>query len=175
MRVFRPTSPMNVGRWILGASLASSAVATYPRVLVGNTAVPVWHATRNRLPPWFAATSASSLAALVELAWPAVGLAAYGVAKAAQLVTARGRAHGDRGGSRPAVPRGPLRRDLARAWWLNAASLIASLVEQRRLAGAPGTAAGLASRFAILEIGRASAADPRATFEPQRTRNRVTL
>jgi len=39
----------------------------------------------------------------------------------------------------------------------------------RRL-GALGTAAALLGRFAIIEAGRASASDPRATFGPQRDR-----
>ena len=79
MRVFRPTSPMNMGTWILSAAsgagglgllvdskvlasiagVAGSMLSTYTGVLLGNTTVPVWHATRRRLPLWFAASSAA--------------------------------------------------------------------------------------------------------------------
>ncbi len=55
------------------------------------------------------------------------------------------------------------------AKWLGVASLVATVVGRRRLAGALGTAAAVLGRFAIVEAGRASAADPRATFDPQRT------
>jgi hypothetical protein len=159
------------------SAAAGTALATYPAVLVGNTAVPAWQATRSRLPPWFAATSAASLASLVELAMPQHDVSRYGaVAKAATLVTAYAV-------ERKAIAAGvgrPFREGRSGllwrgAWWLGAASLIATLAGQRRIAGALGTVAGVASRFAILAIGRASAADPRASFEPQRTRARATV
>jgi hypothetical protein len=53
--------------------------------------------------------------------------------------------------------------------WLGIASLATTLLSRRTwLAGALGTASGVLARFAVIEAGRASAADPRATFEPQR-------
>jgi hypothetical protein len=54
------------------------------------------------------------------------------------------------------------------AKWLGVASLAATVLRRDRLAGVLGTVSALAGRFAIVEAGRASAADPRATFEPQR-------
>ncbi len=96
LRVFRPSSPMNVGTWVLtglgGAATAwvgarllrrprlaqaggwVSAVfglpmAGYTAVLVTTTAVPVWHQTRRSLPALFVASGAAGLAALFEL-WP---------------------------------------------------------------------------------------------------------
>ena len=54
------------------------------------------------------------------------------------------------------------------ATWLGAGSLIATLARRPRLAGALGTAAALIARLAVVDAGRASAADPRATFQPQR-------
>jgi hypothetical protein len=54
------------------------------------------------------------------------------------------------------------------AAWLGAGSLIATLARRPRLAGVLGTAAALVMRLAVVEAGRASAADPRATFQPQR-------
>jgi hypothetical protein len=94
LRVFKPTSPMNMGSWILtatGAAIAlggarsilgwfprlgrlSSATAvlgpalsTYTGVLVADTAIPVWHEARRELPWVFAAGSAMSAGSAVAL------------------------------------------------------------------------------------------------------------
>ena len=59
---------------------------------------------------------------------------------------------------------------------LGAASLATTLMggrKRRRLAGALGTAAALALRFAVVEGGKRSARDPRATVEPQRDASRA--
>jgi formate-dependent nitrite reductase membrane component NrfD len=91
MRVFKVTSPMNVGAWVLlvsgGASntaavlelfgrlkpvklaaetvaaLAGPPLATYTGVLVSDTAVPVWHEARRELPWIFGASAAASAGA----------------------------------------------------------------------------------------------------------------
>jgi formate-dependent nitrite reductase membrane component NrfD len=91
LRVFKVTSPMNVGSWVLlvsgGASntqallellgwlkpvklaaeavstLAGPLLATYTGVLVADTAVPVWHDARQELPWIFGASSAASAGA----------------------------------------------------------------------------------------------------------------
>jgi hypothetical protein len=90
-RVFKPTSPMNVGAWILLASggasntaalleltgrlrpvklaaeivaaLAGPLLATYTGVLVADTAVPVWHEGRHELPWIFGASACASAGA----------------------------------------------------------------------------------------------------------------
>ncbi|HYY44764.1 MAG TPA: NrfD/PsrC family molybdoenzyme membrane anchor subunit [Actinomycetota bacterium] len=95
LRVFRPTSPMSIGSWVLataaplfaasavlphgrGSSGAGKAIgrlaallgmplAGYTAVLLSNTAVPVWQAARRGLPYLFVASAASSAAALLEL------------------------------------------------------------------------------------------------------------
>lgn len=96
LRVFRPTSPMNIGAWILsGAGATTSAslllrtlpgllgylgdalayaagifgmgLATYTGVLVANTAVPVWQESRRLLPILFGASAVSSLGTAFEL------------------------------------------------------------------------------------------------------------
>jgi formate-dependent nitrite reductase membrane component NrfD len=97
LRVFRPTSPMNLGAWILagaaplgiisglltrssggvlavagefsgyGAGLFGTALAGYTGVLVGNTAIPVWKESRLILPILFYASSMASVASLLEL------------------------------------------------------------------------------------------------------------
>ncbi len=98
LRVFRPTSPMNVGTWILtafGGALATAiasqltgiarpigrlgsaaaavlgpALATYTGVLLANTSTPAWHEARRLLPALFAAGAASSGAAASCLLTP---------------------------------------------------------------------------------------------------------
>jgi formate-dependent nitrite reductase membrane component NrfD len=91
LRVFKVTSPMNVGAWVLlingGASntaavlellgvmkpvkLLAEAVATffgpplatYTGVLLSDTSIPVWHEARHELPWLFGASSAASAGA----------------------------------------------------------------------------------------------------------------
>ena len=95
LRVFRVTSPMNMGSWLLmgygpaagaaataavgrrlprtgaaataAASLLGPVVATYTAVLAADTAVPAWHGAHRELPYLFAAsaTAAASGMALV--------------------------------------------------------------------------------------------------------------
>ena len=95
LRVFRPTSPMSVGSWILVAFSSAaglSAVSTlrpwsrgigdgaavtagvlglglcgYTGVLVGNTVVPVWRRSHRLLPLLFMASAASSAGSLLQL------------------------------------------------------------------------------------------------------------
>jgi hypothetical protein len=103
LRVFKPTSPMNVGSWILtleGAAVGLSALlelcrraprlhrvaegaagalgpalATYTAVLVSDTSVPAWHEARRELPALFAGSAAASAGAACMLLAP-VGSAA---------------------------------------------------------------------------------------------------
>jgi formate-dependent nitrite reductase membrane component NrfD len=98
LRVFKVTSPMSVGSWLLvGASgatgvaaahawtgrLAAPArwcrpaaavlgmpVSTYTGALVANTAVPAWHEARHVLPFLFAAGAAASAGATAMMAVP---------------------------------------------------------------------------------------------------------
>ena len=96
LRVFRPTSPMSVGSWVLAAATPLSAgsalltfakgplnaagwaagvgagilglpLSTYTAVLISNTAVPFWQAGRRILPLLFAASSMAGLASLLDL------------------------------------------------------------------------------------------------------------
>jgi formate-dependent nitrite reductase membrane component NrfD len=97
LRMFKVTSPMSVGSWVLAgfgpaaavatldawtggvplplarAAKASAALlglplATYTAALIANTAVPVWHDARATLPAVFAAGAATSAGA-AALAW----------------------------------------------------------------------------------------------------------
>src|SRR5207248_3508154 len=91
LRVFKVTSPMSVGSWILGISGSASAtgalleatgrlkpikylaelmaavsggpLAVYTATLVSNTAIPVWHEARKELPYLFGSSAAASAGA----------------------------------------------------------------------------------------------------------------
>jgi formate-dependent nitrite reductase membrane component NrfD len=96
LRVFRPSSPLNVGSWVLAAAgplTAGSAILSgfdgpagavgdgigyaagavglplsgYTAVLLANTAVPVWSETRRSLPALFVASAMTSAASLLEV------------------------------------------------------------------------------------------------------------
>jgi Polysulphide reductase, NrfD len=92
LRVFKPTSPMSVGTWILtayapaamasatcdltglfpaagtaatgAAALLGPAVASYTGVLVADTAVPAWHDAHRELPFLFVSSAATAAAGL---------------------------------------------------------------------------------------------------------------
>jgi hypothetical protein len=98
LRVFKPTSPMSVGSWVLlvsgGASntaavlealgwlrpvklaaeivssVAGPPLTTYTAALVANTAVPVWHEARRELPYVFGASAVASAGAAAAVATP---------------------------------------------------------------------------------------------------------
>jgi formate-dependent nitrite reductase membrane component NrfD len=95
LRVVRPTSPMNMGSWLLsvyGPSAGAAAVldaagvlprlarmadvsaavtgtllTTYTGVLLADTSVPVWHEAHRELPFVFAASAATSAGAAATL------------------------------------------------------------------------------------------------------------
>ena len=98
LRVFKPTSPMSIGTWILSAfgpttglavahdlvgifprmgrfagsasALLGLPLATYTAVLIADTSVPVWHGARRELPLVFAASSAASAGAAATITTP---------------------------------------------------------------------------------------------------------
>jgi DMSO reductase anchor subunit len=98
MRVFKVTSPMNIGSWILGATGATAGIATaretlglfgrlgrparvlsaafglplatYTAALLSNTAVPAWHEARRELPFVFAGSAAASAGAAAAIVTP---------------------------------------------------------------------------------------------------------
>jgi len=98
LRVFKPSSPMSVGSWLLAANGAATAIATlgvftgkaprltrasgaaaaalgmplttYTAVLIANTAVPLWHEGRHELPFVFGGSSAAGAGALAALITP---------------------------------------------------------------------------------------------------------
>ena len=96
LRVFRPTSPMSVGAWILAITAPAAitaglfarshtwlrgvgeaagyisgvmglALATYTGVLVAGSAIPVWQESRRTLPLLFGASAVASAGAILDL------------------------------------------------------------------------------------------------------------
>ncbi|HEY2014150.1 MAG TPA: NrfD/PsrC family molybdoenzyme membrane anchor subunit [Bryobacteraceae bacterium] len=208
LRVFRPSSPMSVGSWVLalatplsagsalltmtrgvlrsvgyisgmGAGILGMPLASYTAVLLTDSAVPVWLATRKSLPLLFGASSAASLASVFELM--PLGrreraiVHRFGFAgRLAEL--AAGAAVERDAGADPQVGL-PFRQGVSSVLWKTAKVLtVASLVltaipsksSARRTAGAIcGILGGIALRFAVFQAGKASALDPRATFAQQ--------
>lgn len=100
LRVFKPTSPMSVGVWLLtayapaagvaalgelvplgrlqplaelgtaGAAMLGPAVASYTGVLIANTATPAWHEGHREMPFVFVGSAASAAAGLGLLSAP---------------------------------------------------------------------------------------------------------
>ncbi|MFI8930314.1 NrfD/PsrC family molybdoenzyme membrane anchor subunit [Streptomyces sp. NPDC053474] len=98
LRVFKPTSPMSMGSWLLsaygpaaGAAAASAvtrrlpgagavatgaaallgpAVAAYTGVLAADTAVPAWHGAHRELPYLFTASAAAAAAGMALVVGP---------------------------------------------------------------------------------------------------------
>ncbi|HET7762636.1 MAG TPA: NrfD/PsrC family molybdoenzyme membrane anchor subunit [Phycicoccus sp.] len=92
LRVFKPTSPLSVGSWILapfsglsaaaaasevsgrlprlgraagvGAAALGPGLATYTAALIANTAVPAWHEAHRELPFVFAGSGATAAGGL---------------------------------------------------------------------------------------------------------------
>ena len=154
-------------------------LAGYTGVLLASTAVPVWQGGRWSLPPLFLASAAASAGAL--LAMLPVGrrgrAAARRFARFGDVATlALGLSYEYEVGRSRRVAR-PLRRGAPGALWaisrgLTGASIVASATakgaKRDRTAGVLGLAGAIALRTAVFLAGKASAQDPRATFDPQR-------
>jgi hypothetical protein len=98
LRVFKPTSVMSMGSWILasysgaasvaaglaefdrlprlralsdvGAGVLGAGMLTYTGALVADTAIPVWHEARHELPALFAGSGLASAGAAATLLTP---------------------------------------------------------------------------------------------------------
>jgi hypothetical protein len=99
LRVFKPTSPMSMGTWLLsafggsvgaaaasevtgwlrpvgrlgelGAAIFGLPLCTYTAVLIADTSVPVWHEARRQLPFVFAGSATASAGASAAILAPA--------------------------------------------------------------------------------------------------------
>lgn len=198
LRVFRPSSPMSVGSWVLALNGTCAAAAVllpplagpaglacgllgacqsaYPGVLLACTAVPVWQQSRRSLPGLFVASSAASLGSLAPLLGLAEGrlVERFGMlGKGLELVSMRA-VERESSGRSDRVGR-PLREN---SLWklssgLTGASLVLGLLPGKQrwkklLTGVLGTAGALTLRFAVMEAGKQSSQDPRASFDLQR-------
>ena len=203
LRVFRPSSPMNLGSWVLvgygpaagvaafseltgigrpvgrvatwTAAAMAPALATYTGVLVSDTAVPAWHGARHTMPALFAASAAASAGGLAAALLPdSTAARRYAVGGALGEVVVSSQQHRR------------LEPDVARAYQQERARSLTRLAATASLGGALLIGIGaprrtlarigglsiaigaIAERFAVMEAGRASAADPEATIAPQR-------
>jgi hypothetical protein len=168
-----------VATW--SAAALAPAVATYTGVLVADTAIPAWHGARTVLPGLFAAGAAASsggvAAAIVPGAAPARRVALGGVAAEMALSSAVVKSlPADVGAAYLEGRAGRLRR-AAMGLSLAGAGTFAAGASTRagragrlltRLGGVAIALGAAVERFAIVEAGRASANDPRATIGPQR-------
>ncbi|MCW2599681.1 MAG: polysulfide reductase NrfD [Frankiales bacterium] len=163
----------------LAAAALAPAVASYPAVLLSQTAAPAWHEARRELPFLFTGSAAATAGGLAMVlaprgeAGPARGLAVYGAIQ--ELVASRvleerldlvaqayrtGKAHQLRHASE----------------LLTAGGLAGTLLgagRSRTVAVASGAAllaGGALQRFGVFEAGVASTKDPRYVIEPQRAR-----
>jgi formate-dependent nitrite reductase membrane component NrfD len=156
-------------------------LAGYTAVLLSDTAVPLWRQTRRSLPFLFVASAMTSAASALQTGglsddeekvvrvFDVLG----GLAESAAIMAFE----------RDAVRTGrvgeSLHTGLGGSLWRLAkagstAGLVLSLLPGRgrgreMLSAVLGTMTGLSLKFAIFHAGKASAHDPRATFEPQRS------
>lgn len=167
----------------LAAGVLGLPLSGYTAVLLSNTAVPAWLHARGALPALFVASGAASAAALLEL-MPSSSresrvVHAFSIAGKVGEVVGMRRVERALGAHPPVAA--SLRSGRAGKLWkaarvLSIAGLVATVLSGGRrgrgriAAGLLGTAGALALRFAIVEAGKQSALDPRATFVPQRAR-----
>jgi formate-dependent nitrite reductase membrane component NrfD len=165
----------------LAAGAIGLPLAGYTAVLLSDTAVPLWRQTRRSLPFLFVASTMTSAASTLQTGglsndeekvvrvFDVLG----GVAESAAIMAfERDAARTGRVGESLHTGLGGSLWRLAKAG--SAAGLVLSLLPGRgrgrsMLSAALGTMTGLSLKFAIFHAGKASARDPRATFEPQRS------
>jgi formate-dependent nitrite reductase membrane component NrfD len=209
LRVFRITSPMSMGSWILSIfSTAAGAAAVLPfgpalfrplanifgvisglfglglsgytGVLISQTAVPVWQQAYRTTPVLFLASGTAAAASFFEFfdlnqkeaeTVERFGLMGKIVELGATVAMEADARRIERVGR-------PLKEGLSGTLWqtakvLTITSAIISLVPgtsrpKRVIAGILGSAASICLRFGVFYAGKASARDPRASFEQQR-------
>src|SRR5580704_11013575 len=159
------------------AALTGLLLASYTGVLLGATAIPVWHQNRKLLPAHFLTSGLGGSSAILELAGfliPAtqiLGFAAAGIETVIGVILElrHGRVnaplHHGKSGSTMRIAgtlEGPIAL-LLRILWHGSAN-------GRYAAAASFLLGALCSRYAWIWAGRASAHDPQALFESQQPR-----
>jgi hypothetical protein len=206
LRVLKPTSALSVGTYILSpfsaaagataavellgwfprlkrfggavAALFGGPMSTYTAVLLANTAVPSWHAFRERLPFVFAGSAMAGGGGLcmvftpVDEAGPARKMAVTGAA--IELVMVHQVENDESIVSEPYhVGRAGKFMKAAKACTASGAGLAVVAGRTRLGAVASGTllaAGSLLTRFGVFDAGMVSARDPKYTVIPQRER-----
>jgi Polysulphide reductase, NrfD len=160
-----------------GAASLGAVLSTYTAVLLADTAVPAWHEAHRELPFVFAGSALASAGAVGMVCAP---VAEAGPARRMVLLGSAleiGAANRISSGGLAAEPYriGRAGALLRASRVLAAAGAGGALLGGRSravsaLSGLLTTAGALCARFGIFEAGRASAADPKYTIVPQRTR-----
>jgi formate-dependent nitrite reductase membrane component NrfD len=162
----------------VGAAVLAPGVATYTAVVFADTSLPAWHGARRELPFLFAAGAGASAGALGLVLTPAeengparrwAVAGALGEVAVSALMEHRLGEQGE-----------PYKH--GRAGWIskaaNVCALAGAVVGLRRgdrrggalVAGALVFTGSLLERYAVMEAGRQSAADPKYVVKPQRAR-----
>ena len=161
LRVFRPTSPMSVGSWVLTffggaaagslmlpgrlgnfaglcAGLLGMPLASYTSVLLSHTAIPLWQEARRTMPFLFIGSAISAASALLEFGRSSNrelrAVTAFGIA--GSVIELAGVAAVERETGRVPQVGKPLREGAAGALWtaakvLSATSLVLTLVPRK--------------------------------------------
>ena len=163
----------------LGAGAIELPLSGYTAVLLAGTAVPVWRGSRRSLPLLFVASATGAACSLLEMGdfdereltavrrlGTVAQLAELALAKAVEKETASGAVAG--------VGR-PYEEGMAGTLWkASTVCTVTSLAVDtftgrsrsgRVAAALVGTVGSIALRFSVWLAGRASARDPRATFD----------
>jgi len=164
----------------LGAGIIGLPLSGYTAVLLAGTAVPVWRESRRSLPLLFVASSTGAACSLLEMGdfdeeeltavrrlGTVAQLSEIALVKLVERESARV----------PGVDR-PYKEGISGTLWngSTACTVISLAVDTftgksrsgRLAAAAVGTLGSIALRFSLWLAGRASARDPRATFDSQR-------
>jgi hypothetical protein len=208
LRVAKPTSPMNMGAWILAAhsglvtaaaasdlagrlpragaaagaaaALTGPLLATYPGVLLADTAVPAWHEGYRQLPLLFAGGAMTAAAAVAlgagclsadrASAGPARRVALLGTLVESAAGFSLEHMLGQAGEPYTEGSAASLLR-AARILTLGGGAAALAACRSRAAAAASAvllTGGGLCAKFAVLRAGVASAADPKYVVASQR-------